>query len=108
MPFSGGAGSERRRFRQGQGFIAEVPALPAGVAQPGASTRRLREGTDSSQANTFEGNEFVANRRGHIVAADAAADCKKPGVVPNVSRGDRFWRNPSMEQRPRTYGWCLR
>jgi len=59
-----------------------------------------------SQANTFESNLFGANRRGYIVAADAAANCTKPGVVPNVSRGDRFLNNPSIEQ-PAAYGPCL-
>ena len=60
-----------------------------------------------SQANTFEGNLFVDNRLGYIVAADAAANCTKAGVMPNVSRGDRFLTGPSIEQRSATYGRCL-
>jgi hypothetical protein len=61
-----------------------------------------------SQANTFEANEFLGNRLGYIVAADAAANCKKSGTVPNVSSDDRFFRNPRIEQHPATYGRCLR
>jgi parallel beta-helix repeat protein len=60
-----------------------------------------------SQANTFERNVFVANRLGYIVAPDAAANCAKTGVVPNVSRGDQFLQNPSIEQPPATHGRWL-
>jgi parallel beta-helix repeat protein len=61
-----------------------------------------------SQANTFEANEFLGNRLGYIVAADAAANCKKSGTVPNVSSGDRFVQNAPVEQNPATQGQCLR
>jgi parallel beta-helix repeat protein len=60
-----------------------------------------------SQANRFERNEFVANRRTFIVAADAAADCRSPGFVANVSRRDRFVPAPAVDQRPDVFGRCL-
>jgi parallel beta-helix repeat protein len=65
---------------------------------------------DSMSAdNVFEGNEFVANRVGFTVAADAtAASCVVPGFVANRSRGDLFARNPSEEADWTTFGPCLR
>jgi parallel beta-helix repeat protein len=60
-----------------------------------------------SQANRFERNEFVGNRRTFIVAADAAADCRSPGFVANVSRRDRFESAPAVDQRPDVFGRCL-
>jgi parallel beta-helix repeat protein len=60
-----------------------------------------------SADNTFDGNEFVANRLGYIVAADAAANCKS-GAALNVSRADRFLDNPPVEQNGARDGDCLR
>jgi hypothetical protein len=61
-----------------------------------------------SQANTFEGNVFAGNRLAYQVAADAAANCTKPGTKPNVSRDDGFVENASIEHRPSDSGDCLR
>ena len=62
-----------------------------------------------SAENVFERNEFVENRVGFTVAADAAAaSCAVPGFVANRSRGDLFARNPNEEADWTTYGPCLR
>jgi len=61
-----------------------------------------------SQANTFEGNVFAGNRLAYQVAADAAANCTKPGAKPNVSRDDGFVENASIEHQPADFGDCLR
>jgi len=61
-----------------------------------------------SQANTFEGNVFAGNRLAYQVAADAAANCTKPGAKPNVSRDDGFVENASIEHQPTDFGGCLR
>jgi parallel beta-helix repeat protein len=60
-----------------------------------------------SQGNVFERNRFLDNRRGYIVAGDAAANCKRRGVQPNVSRGDVFRRTPHVEQDVARAGRCL-
>jgi parallel beta-helix repeat protein len=60
-----------------------------------------------SQANRFKGNEFVGNRRAFVVAADAAADCRAPGFVPNVSRHDRFPGGAAIDGRTERFGRCL-
>jgi parallel beta-helix repeat protein len=60
-----------------------------------------------SRGNTFEGNEFVGNRVGYMVAADTAANCTRPGFEANVSSDDRFVPNRNEEPDWATYGRCL-
>lgn len=60
-----------------------------------------------SAGNSFERNRFVANRRGYIVAADGAANCKRPGARPNRWRDDRFVATPPVEQDATLFGRCL-
>jgi hypothetical protein len=59
-----------------------------------------------SQGNTFEHNAFVRNRRAYVVAADAAASCRAPGFVHNVSRGDDFG-GAAVDQDVARFGVCL-
>jgi parallel beta-helix repeat protein len=61
-----------------------------------------------SRDNVFERNDFVGNRVGFMVVADAAANCRAPGFVPNLSRGDRFLHDRNEEPDWVTYGRCLR
>jgi len=101
--------SYRNRFR-GNRFTGNTNAgvfLTCSVRQRDPEPARCWDDS-MSQANAFEGNEFAGNRLGYIVAADSAANCRKPGVVPNVSRGDTFTQNPSIEQDAPKYGQCLR
>jgi len=60
-----------------------------------------------SRGNTFEHNAFVRNRRTFIVAADAAANCRAPGTVPNVSRDDRVADDAGVDQDTAACGVCL-
>lgn len=60
-----------------------------------------------SAGNTFEGDVFARNRRTFIVAADAAADCRAPGFVPNVARGERYEGGPHVDEDPARFGPCL-
>jgi parallel beta-helix repeat protein len=61
-----------------------------------------------SGGNTFEGNEFLGNRVGYMVAADVAANCAKPGFEANLSRHDHFTPDRNQEPDWTTYGRCLR
>jgi parallel beta-helix repeat protein len=60
-----------------------------------------------SQGNTFDANQFTANRVAFTVAADAGANCVAPTFVVNRSARDVFADNPRDEPYPGAYGRCL-
>lgn len=70
---------------------------------------RVRCWKDSiSAGNVFERDQFVGNRVGYMVGADAAATCAHRGFTANLARDDRFVRNPRQDPRATAFGHCLR
>jgi len=61
-----------------------------------------------SRGNIFDGNEFLDNRVGYMVAADAAANCTAPGFQTNLSRRDHVVPNRNQEADWTIYGRCIR
>ena len=60
-----------------------------------------------SAGDVFERNQFVGNRVGYMVGADASAGCRRRGFRPSLSRADVFVRNPREDPRATAFGRCL-
>jgi parallel beta-helix repeat protein len=63
---------------------------------------------DSMSAdNRFESNVFAGNRLAFMVGADRAANCARPGFVPNRSRGDIVSQRVADDDPSATCGRCI-